>query len=96
MAIARMSVAVILQIEKDDRIEDIRISVGSVTPIPQRMSETEAFLEGKSPDEELLQKASSKISEAMIQQSGIRPSTSYKKPVVEALFKRAMRKALEE
>jgi CO/xanthine dehydrogenase FAD-binding subunit len=95
MAIARMSVAVILQVEKD-RIEDIRISLGSVTPTPQRMSEAEAFLKGKSPEEELLQKASFKISETMIQRSGIRPSTSYKRPVVEALFVRAMRQALEE
>jgi CO/xanthine dehydrogenase FAD-binding subunit len=95
MAIARMSVAIILQIEKD-RIEDIRISVGSVTPTPQRMLETEAFLKGKLPDGEFLQKASFKISETMIQQSGIRPSTSYKKPVIEALFIRAMRKVLEE
>ena len=93
MAIARMSVAVILQVEKD-RIEDIRISVGSVTPIPQRMSEAEVFLKGKLPEEELLQKASIKISETMICQSGIRPSTSYKRPVVEALFIRSMRKAL--
>jgi CO/xanthine dehydrogenase FAD-binding subunit len=90
-----MSVAVILQVEKD-RIEDIRISVGSVTPTPQRMSETEAFLKGKTPEEELLQKASFKISEKMIRRSGIRPSTSYKKPVVEALFVRAMRQVLEE
>jgi CO/xanthine dehydrogenase FAD-binding subunit len=97
MAIARMSVAIVLQIEKrKHRIENICISVGSVTPIPQRMSEAEAFLKGKSPDEEFLQKASLKISETMIQQSGIRPSTSYKKPVVEALFMRAMRKVLEE
>ncbi len=95
MAIARMSVAILLQTKKD-RIEDIRISVGSVTPIPQRMSEAEVFLKGKSPDEVSLQKASLKISEAMIRQSGIRPSTSYKKPVVEALFIRAMKKALEE
>jgi CO/xanthine dehydrogenase FAD-binding subunit len=77
-------------------IEDIRIAVGSVTPTPQRMPEAEGFLKGKSPDEEVLQKASLKISEAMIRQSGIRPSTSYKKPVVEALFMRAIRKALEE
>ena len=94
MAIARMSVAVILQIEKN-RIEDIRISVGSVTPTPQRMSEAEFLLKGESPDEELLRKATLKISETMIQQSGIRPSTFYKRPVVEALFMRAMRKALE-
>jgi len=92
MAIARMSVAVILQIG-ENRIKDIRISVGSVTPTPQRMSEAEAFLRGKTPDEELLQKASFKISGSMIQQSGIRSSTSYKRPVVEALFVRAMRQA---
>ena len=94
MAIARMSVAIILQIEKN-RIKDVRIAVGSVTPTPQRMSEAEAFLKGKSPDEESLQKASLKVSDTMIRQSGIRPSTSYKKPVVEALFMRAMKKVLE-
>ena len=33
MAIARMSVAVIVQLEKG-RFEDVRISVGSVTPTP--------------------------------------------------------------
>jgi len=95
MAIARMSIAVVLKIEKR-RFEDIRIAVGSITPTPERMSEAEAFLKGKSPDEVSLQKASLKISEAMIRQSGIRPSTSYKKPVVEVLFIRAMKKALEE
>ena len=96
MAIARMSVAIVLKMEsKKRRIEDIRIAVGSVTPTPQRMPEAEVFLKGESPDEEVLQKASLKISEAMIRQSGVRPSTSYKKPVVEALFLRAMRKALE-
>jgi len=96
MAIARMSVAIVLQMEKrKSRIKDIRISAGSVTPTPQRMSEAETFLKGKSPDEESLQKASLKVSEAMIKRSGIRASTAYKRPVVEALFMRAMRKALE-
>ncbi len=65
MAIARMSVAVVLQLEKD-RIEDIRISAGSVTPTPQRMSEAEAVLKGKSPDEEGLRLAARQISETMI------------------------------
>ena len=97
MAIARMSVAIVLQLEKrKNLIEDIRISVGSVTPTPQRMSEAEVFLKGKSPDEEFLQEASLKISEMMVRRSGIRPSTSYKRPAVEALFVRAIKKALEE
>ena len=93
MAIARMNVAIILQIGKN-RIEDVRIAVGSVTPTPQRMSEAETFLKEKLLDQRSLQKASLKVSEAMIRQSGIRSSTSYKRPVVEALFIRAMRKAL--
>jgi nicotinate dehydrogenase FAD-subunit len=96
MAIARMNVAIVLQMEKrKKRIEDVRIAVGSVTPTPQRMSEAETFLKGKSPDEESLRKASLKVSETMIRQSGIRPSTFYKRPVVEALFIRALKKALE-
>lgn len=94
MAIARMSVAVVFQLEKG-RVEDVRISVGSLTPTPQRMSEAEAVLEGMSPDEERLRLAGRQISERMIRQSGVRRSTSYKKPVVEALFIRAMRRALE-
>jgi CO/xanthine dehydrogenase FAD-binding subunit len=97
MAIARMSMAIILQMEKGkDRIEDIRVSAGSITPTPQRMSNAEAILKGKSPDEGLLKMASRKVSQTMIHQSGIRSSTSYKRPVVEALFIRAMRKVLEE
>jgi CO/xanthine dehydrogenase FAD-binding subunit len=94
MAIARMSVAIVLRLEKN-RIEEIRIAVGSVTPTPQRFSEVETFLKGKAPNGEILQKASLMVSEMMIHQSGIRPSTSYKRPVVEALFMRAMREALE-
>jgi CO/xanthine dehydrogenase FAD-binding subunit len=95
MAIARMSVAIVLQIEKH-RIEEVRIAMGSVTPTPQRMSGAEAFLNGKSPDEETLENASLNVAETMIQQSGIRPSTFYKKPVIKALFMRTIKKALEE
>jgi CO/xanthine dehydrogenase FAD-binding subunit len=95
MAIARMSVAVVLQME-DGRIEEIRISAGSITPAPQRMSEAEALLKGRSPDEEGLRLAARQISETMIRASGMRPSTSYKKPVVEALFIRAVKQAVED
>jgi CO/xanthine dehydrogenase FAD-binding subunit len=95
MAIARMSMAVLLQMVKGKRqINDIRISVGSVTPTPRRMSDVEAILKGQAPNDERLKMASKGVSETMIQYAGIRPSTSYKAPVVEALFMRAFRKAL--
>jgi CO/xanthine dehydrogenase FAD-binding subunit len=95
MAIARMSVAVILQREKGKRqIKEVRISLGSVTPTPQRITDVEAILRGKAPNEERLKMASRQISEVMIRHSGVRPTTSYKAPVVERLFMRGFRKAL--
>jgi nicotinate dehydrogenase FAD-subunit len=94
MAIARMSVAVIVQLERG-RFEDVRISVGSATPTPRRMTDAEGVLKGRSLDEAGLKLAAYQVSETMIRHSGIRPSTSYKKPVVEALLMRAMRGALE-
>jgi len=97
MAIARMSMAVVLRIEKSTNlIEDIRISPGAVMPRPQRMSEVEEFLKRKSPDEAILKTASQKVSGVMVRTSGVRSSTSYKAPVVEALFLRAMRSCLED
>ena len=96
MAIARMSVAIVLEMEKrKKRIKEIRIAAGSVTPTPQRFSEAEGFLSAKSPDEETLRRTSLKISEIMINRTGIRASTPYKRPVIEALFMRGMRQALE-
>lgn len=97
MAISRMSIAVVLRMERrTGRIAEARVSLGAVTPTPQRMPEAEAILKGKRPDDDGLQMASVQVSEAMIRQSGIRASTVYKRPVIEALFIRAVRKALEE
>jgi CO/xanthine dehydrogenase FAD-binding subunit len=95
MAIARMSVAVILQKEKGKpQLKEVRISLGSVTPTPQRITDVEDILRGKPLDEERLKIASRKISEVMIRHSGVRPTTSYKAPVVETLFMRSLRQAL--
>jgi CO/xanthine dehydrogenase FAD-binding subunit len=97
MAIARVSVAVILRTAGGkEPIEEIRISAGAVTPIPHRMSEAESILEGKTPDVGTMKRAARKVSETMIRWSGVRSSTAYKAPVVEALFLRCLRQALEK
>jgi len=97
MAISRMSVAVVLRMARgESRIEEIRISAGAVTPTPHRMAEAESILEGKHPDEGIMKKAAQCLSGNMVRWSGVRPSTAYKAPVVEALFLRCMRQALEE
>jgi CO/xanthine dehydrogenase FAD-binding subunit len=96
MAISRMSVAVVLRMaRREDRIEEVRISVGAVTPTPHRMSEVESILKGKTPDEGTMKKAAQCLSGTMVRWSGVRPSTAYKAPVVEALFLRCMQQALE-
>ena len=94
MAISRMSIAAIVQMKKE-LIEDLRVSVGAVTPTPQRMVEAETLLIGSSAEEEKLRLAAQEISKRMIRFSGPRPSTAYKKPVIEALFMRAVRNALQ-
>jgi CO/xanthine dehydrogenase FAD-binding subunit len=94
MAVARMSVAVIARLEAG-RFQDIRISAGSVTPTPHRMSEAERILKERVPDEESLRLAARRVSETVVRWSGVRPSTAYKVPVIEALFLRAMKQALE-
>ncbi|MCX8118521.1 MAG: xanthine dehydrogenase family protein subunit M [Desulfobacterota bacterium] len=95
MAIARMSLALLLRMD-GGRIEEVRIAPGAVLPHPDRLIEVEEFLKGKTPEEALLKEASKKVSEAVIRRSGIRPSTSYKAPVLEALFLRAMREVLQK
>jgi CO/xanthine dehydrogenase FAD-binding subunit len=97
MAISRMSLAVVLRMARgEDLVEEVRISAGAVTPTPHRMSEAESVLKGKTPSDETTKKAAQCISKAMVRWSGVRPSTAYKAPVVEALFLRCMRQALEE
>jgi CO/xanthine dehydrogenase FAD-binding subunit len=97
MAISRMSVAVVLRMARgEDRIDEVRISAGAVTATPHRMSEAESFLKGKNPDEGTMKKAAQCLSETMVRWSGVRPSTAYKAPVVEALFLRCMQQALDE
>jgi nicotinate dehydrogenase FAD-subunit len=97
MAIARMSVAIVLQLDRQrNGIEDIRVSIGAMTATPHRLSEAEMFLKEKSPDEHLLRQASQMVSQAIVRWSGLRASTGYKVPVVESLFLRAVRKALRE
>lgn len=53
---ALASVAVLVQI-KDKKVQDIAISVGSVTPRPQRCPQAEALLKGQSPSRARLDKA---------------------------------------
>lgn len=97
LAIARLSIAVVLRRDSArETIQDIRIALGAVTPVPQRFAGIEDMLRGGRPGEDRLRSASLELSEAVIRLSGIRPSTPYKKSVLESLFVRAIQEALED
>ena len=95
LAISRMNVAVIVNSDETGTLTDVRIAAGSTTPKPGRSYTAEAVLLGQKPTDELITLAGKKVSEEMINLTGYRWSTEYKEPVIEALVRRGIRKALE-
>jgi CO/xanthine dehydrogenase FAD-binding subunit len=90
LVIARLNIAVSLKTDEKGIVEDIRIAPGSVMPIPCRAIEAEKLLIGQTPNEEIINRASKKVADTMVEKSGIRASTIYKKPVIEAITRRAI------
>jgi CO/xanthine dehydrogenase FAD-binding subunit len=96
LAIARMNVAVAAQCRTDGRTDDVRLSVGSVTPQPCRMTAAEQCLEGTIPNRSSIQAAAEAVSATMVRKSGVRASTEYKRPAVEGLVTRVLSKLFLE
>lgn len=92
LAISRMNTAVAMKLE-NGVIADVRIAPGCVFATPDRVECAEALIKGKAPSVELFEEAGKAVSEEMIKRTGIRWSTEYKKPVVEALVQRALCRA---
>ncbi len=92
LAISRMNAAVAMRLE-NGIIAEARIVPGCVFASPDRVEKAEAMLKGQAPSEELFAKCGEAVSEEMIERTGVRWSTEYKKPVVEALVARGVREA---
>ena len=94
LAIARLSVAVLLDLDKSGKISKAAIAPGACLPMPARVKPAEEALIGRIPTEEVVNPASVEVGMEMVRVSGMRWSTEYKKPVVGILTKRAIWKAL--
>lgn len=94
LAIARMNVAVVIELDDQGVVTEARIAPGSVLPTPGRVPEAEAVLVGQKPTPELIEMAGNKVAAAMIEKSGVRWSTPYKEPVIAVLTRRALNQAL--
>jgi len=90
---SRINLALALRLE-DGLIQEARISVGSSTPVPVRMSGAEEVLKGKVPEGDVLKEAARQAREAVAQASGSRPSAAYKLPAVEGLLWRALQEVV--
>ncbi len=94
LSIARLSVAVVVRMDEAGRVKGASISPGACLPMPSRVAAAEDALVGRVPCEETVGAAARAVAEEMVRRTGVRWSTDYKRPVVEALTRRAIWKAL--
>ena len=92
LAISRMNASVALRFEHG-AIAEARVSPGCVFASPRRVASAEAMLIGQVPSLSLFEDCGKAVSEEMVAVTGVRWSTEYKKPVLEALVERALLKA---
>lgn len=84
-AISRLSIAWAIQ-EKDGFYSDIKLAIGSCTPMPFRPRNVEESIKGKKKNDETIQAAIDEILQEITRISGVRPSFVYKIPVMKALL----------
>lgn len=90
LSVARINAAAIGRLDSRGVVDDLRLSIGSITPEPSRMTSAEDHLKGKVPDPSLIQEVAEKVSQEMVRRSGVRDSTEYKRPAVEGLVVKAL------
>lgn len=95
VAKSRLGVCLLVDREKDGRIKEARLSIGSSLPIHGRFPTVEKMLEGKKADAGLLREAGVEAGEYMVKIGGYRWSTDYKMPVVQKLTERCLKRVLE-
>lgn len=90
LAISRLSMAVMMDKDSENRISFMRLCLGACTPTPHRMEAVEEFMTGKTPTCELLFTGGKLLAEKMIEITGRRSSILYKEPAVQGLFVRML------
>lgn len=77
--------------EENGCYQDVRLAIGSCTPMPFRPREVERFLAGKEKSVRVQGEAVAMIVGGIRHASGDRPSFAYKIPVLEALLDEILR-----
>jgi CO/xanthine dehydrogenase FAD-binding subunit len=91
VAISRITLALLLLVE-DDKIKDIKIASGAVTPIGMRLRELEESCIGKYPGEKLFKEISKNLGKKILDVTGLRWSSHYKVKVVQQMLYQLLEK----
>lgn len=92
--ISVVSIAVWLSKEKN-KINNIRVALGSVAPTPIRSYNTEKMLQGSIPTDDLIQKAMDTLQTEVNPISDVRATADYRREISAALFKRAIHQCMQ-
>ncbi len=95
VAISRITLALLLLVE-DDKIKDMKIASGAVTPIGMRLRELEESCIGKSPGKELFKEVSKNLGKKILDVTGLRWSSDYKVTVVQQMLYQLLEKLYME
>ena len=85
VSISRLSYAILLK-TKGAKIEDIRFAFGALFSVPKRLKDLERKFKQQTISPELWKDVSRKIAQQILDETGVRWSTSYKIPVLQQLF----------
>jgi len=90
LAISTVCLATVVRLDAQQRIEDLRIAIGAVGPIPERLSDIEDLLTGHKPTPAALRDAASKV----IDRVRSRSRKSYRREVLCNFVERSLTTAL--
>jgi len=90
MDIAFVGVAVLVEVDQDNRISKARVALGAVAPTAIRAPAAEEVLHGKVPNEEMIRESSERAAKSCRPISDLRASADYRREMVKRLCQRGL------
>jgi carbon-monoxide dehydrogenase medium subunit/xanthine dehydrogenase FAD-binding subunit len=96
MARARMNLSIVLGMDKQENVTELRIVPGAVMPVARRAKRAEKKLLGQKPTESLIESLVETLAEEMVEVTGRRWSTNYKVPVLKNIARRLLKELVQK
>jgi carbon-monoxide dehydrogenase medium subunit len=94
IALVGVAVMIVTSDQDDSKVEDIRIVLGAVAPVPLRATAAEDLLRGNKIDEQLISEAARLTADISRPIDDLRATANYRKKLVSALATRGLRQLL--